>query len=95
MIKDLEHYIDATIEYCKERRTFGQPLIDSQVTRSRMAEMMTRAEALHALVYRAIKLHTEGRDVTHLASIAGLRVGHLGREVSDACLQYWGGMGFM
>ncbi len=36
-----------------------------------------------------------GQDVTRLASMAKLKAGRLGREVSDACLQYWGGMGFM
>ena len=29
-----------------------------------------------------------------LASMAKLKAGRLSREVSDACLQYWGGMGF-
>jgi alkylation response protein AidB-like acyl-CoA dehydrogenase len=27
--------------------------------------------------------------------MAKLKAGRLGREVSDSCLQYWGGMGFM
>ena len=27
--------------------------------------------------------------------MAKLKAGRLGREVSDACLQYWGGMGYM
>ena len=29
-----------------------------------------------------------------LASMAKLKAGRLRREVSDACLQYWGGMGY-
>ena len=36
-----------------------------------------------------------GKDVTQKASMAKLKSGRLAREVSDACLQYWGGMGFM
>ena len=35
-----------------------------------------------------------GEDMTQLASMAKLKVGRLCREVTDACLQYWGGMGF-
>ena len=27
--------------------------------------------------------------------MAKLKAGRLGREVTDACLQYWGGMGYM
>ena len=33
--------------------------------------------------------------VTKLASMAKLKAGRLGREVTDSCLQYWGGMGYM
>ena len=32
--------------------------------------------------------------MTYLASMAKLKCGRLIREVSDTCLQYWGGMGF-
>jgi citronellyl-CoA dehydrogenase len=35
-----------------------------------------------------------GEDMTELASMAKLKVGRLCREVTDSCLQYWGGMGF-
>ena len=34
------------------------------------------------------------RDVTQLASMCKLKCGRLNREVSDSCLQFWGGMGF-
>ena len=37
----------------------------------------------------------KGEDVTMLASMAKLKSGRLSREISDACLQYWGGMGYM
>src|SRR5438270_4469394 len=43
-IRGMESVIDATIEYCKERHTFGQPLIDNQVIHFRMAEMRTEVE---------------------------------------------------
>ena len=33
--------------------------------------------------------------MTLLASMAKLKAARLQREVSDSCLQYWGGMGFM
>ncbi|ARU88800.1 citronellyl-CoA dehydrogenase [Pseudomonas sp. M30-35] len=95
MIKGLEHCVDATIEYCKERKTFGNALIDNQVIHFRMAELACEIEALRALVYQATEMYIAGKDVTKLASMAKLKAGRLGREVSDSCLQYWGGMGFM
>lgn len=36
----------------------------------------------------------KGNDVTKLASMAKLKAGRLSREVTDSCLQYWGGMGY-
>ena len=95
MIKGLEYCVDSTIEYCKQRHTFGTPLIDNQVIHFRMAELQSEIEALRALVYHATELYVKGRDVTKLASMAKLKAGRLGREVTDSCLQYWGGMGFM
>lgn len=95
VIKALETCVGKTIEYTRERRTFGQPLISNQVIHFRMAELQTEIEALRALTYQACERHIQGEDVTRLASMAKLKAGRLGREVTDSCLQYWGGNGFM
>lgn len=94
-LRGMEHVINATIGYCRERHTFGQPLIANQVIHFRMAELMTEVEALRALCYRACEEYIEGKNVTMLASMAKLKAGRLVRQVCDSCLQYWGGMGFM
>ncbi|HPH67972.1 MAG TPA: acyl-CoA dehydrogenase family protein [Kofleriaceae bacterium] len=94
-LRGMESCITQTIAYCKERHTFGQPVIDNQVVHFRMAELQTEIELLRSLVYRAVEEYVGGKDVTMLASMAKLKAGRLGREVTDACLQYWGGMGFM
>ena len=60
----------------------------------RLAELRTEVEALRALTYRAVELYVGGKDVTKLASMAKLKCGRLSREVTDSCLQYWGGMGY-
>ena len=93
-LKSLDRLIDLTIDYCKERHTFGQPLINNQVIHFRLAELRTEVELLRSLTYRAVEEYVNGGDVTRLASMAKLKTGRLFREVSDACLQYWGGMGF-
>ncbi len=94
-VKGMERLIQVTINYCRERHTFGQPIIDNQVVHFRFAELMTEIEALRSLCYRAVEELVAGKDVTMLASMAKLKGGRLLRECSDACLQYWGGMGFM
>src|SRR5262249_19458704 len=93
-LRGMERLIDATIAYCQERQTFGQPLIENQVIHFRMAELRTEIELLRSLVYRAVEDYVGGADVTLLASMAKLRAGRMVREISDSCLQYWGGMGF-
>ena len=93
-ITGLDGAIDQTIEYTRQRQAFGKSILDNQVVHFRLAELRTEVEALRALTYRAVELYVSGKDVTKLASMAKLKVGRLSREVHDACLQYWGGMGF-
>jgi len=83
-----------TIDYIGERKMFGRSVLDFQYVHYRLAELKTEIEALRALTYRACELYIDGGDVTELASMAKLKAGRLKREVSDSCLQYWGGMGF-
>ena len=35
-----------------------------------------------------------GEDVTLLASMLKLKSGRLSREITDSCVQFWGGMGY-
>lgn len=93
-IPSLDRMIDATIEYCRERSTFGTRLIENQAIHFRLAELRTEVELLRSLTWRAIEDYVNGRDVVKLASMAKLKGGRLSREISDACLQYWGGMGY-
>ena len=91
----LDRVIEQTIEYTRNRKTFGASILDNQVVHFRLAELQTEVETLRALTYRAVELYIGGEDVTKFASMAKLKAGRLAREVTDACLQYYGGMGFM
>ena len=94
-ITGLKSTIEETIKYTSQRMVFDKPLLDNQVIHFRMAELMTEVEALEALTWKAVEMHVDGQDCTRLASMAKLKAGRLRREVTDSCLQYWGGMGFM
>src|SRR3954447_22250097 len=91
----MERAIRMTIEYTAERHAFGKSILDNQVVHFRLAELETKVELLRSLVYRAVEEYISGADVTQLASMAKLTAGRLLREVTDGCLQYWGGMGYM
>jgi len=90
----LERCIEDTIEYTRNRTAFGQPLLNNQAIHFRLAELATELELLRAGVYRAVDTMIDGKDVTQLASMVKLKSGRLAREITDSCLQFWGGMGF-
>jgi len=94
-IKVIENCVNETILYTQQRQAFGQSILDNQVVHFRLAEMQTEIEALRSLTYDGVEGYIHGDDVTMKASMAKLKAGRLAREVTDACLQYWGGMGFM
>ena len=97
-IKGLENIVQRTIEYTSERQTFGTPILHNQVVHFRLAELQTEIEALRSLVYRCCERYIADPNdsgVLQLASMAKLKTGRLVREVTDACLQYWGGQGYM
>ena len=87
--------IQETIEYTRQRKTFGKPILDNQIVHYKLSELMTEVEALRSLTWKAIEIHVNGGDCTKLASMSKLKATRLSREVNDACLQYWGGMGYM
>ena len=94
-LKSYENIIQETIEYTKKRETFGKPILDNQIVQFKLAELQTEVELLRALTYNAVEEYIDGKDVLTKASMVKLKSGRLGRELTDACLQFWGGMGFM
>ncbi len=93
-LRSLDGLIDLTIDYTRDRRAFGKAILDNQVVHFRLAELRTEVAALRAMTYQAVAQYVTGQDVTKLASMAKLKCGRLSRELSDSCLQYWGGMGY-
>jgi len=94
-IDTLFNIINQTIDYTRQRQAFGQAILDNQSVHFRLAELRAEVESLKALVWQATEEYIAGKDVTMLASMAKLKVGRVSREVTDSCLQYWGGQGYM
>jgi citronellyl-CoA dehydrogenase len=93
-IQGLLNCVEATVAYARERQIFGNGVLDNQVVHFKLAELKTEIEALRGLTYMATEHYVAGRDVTEWASMAKLKAGRLLRAVPDACMQYWGGMGY-
>ena len=94
-LKAHERTIAETIAYARQRKAFGRSILDNQTVHFKLAELQTEIELLRSLIYRAAEAMVAGADMTQLATMAKLKAGRLGRELPSACLQYWGGMGFM
>jgi len=90
----LETAIQETVEYCRDRKAFGQSLLDNQYIHYRLAELQTEVELFRGAIYAAVDAMMAGQNVTLHASMIKLKAGRLSREVPDSCLQFWGGMGF-
>ena len=91
----MERLIQQTIEYTRNRKVFGRPLLDNQVIHFKLAELQTEVELVRSLCYRACEEYIDGKDVVMLASMAKLKAGRMVRLVADGCLQYWGGAGYL
>ena len=87
--------IDHTITYTRERQAFGRSILDNQWVHYRLAELQTEVEALRSLSWRGVEMVVRGEDATRLATMAKLKAGRTIREVTDGCLQFWGGMGYV
>jgi citronellyl-CoA dehydrogenase len=94
-LSQIHDAIKVTVEYTKQRKAFGKPLIANQAVYFKLAEMETEIQATRALIYQACERYILGEDVDMLTSMAKFKVGALGQTIPSACLQYWGGQGFM
>ncbi|MCH9710062.1 MAG: acyl-CoA dehydrogenase family protein [Actinomycetia bacterium] len=83
-----------TVEYCKQRQQFGQPIGSFQVLQHRMVDMYVHVEQSTAAVHLAI-LNLEADDATRAraVSVAKATVGKAAQFVGQQAVQLHGGMG--
>ncbi|WP_017932708.1 acyl-CoA dehydrogenase family protein [Robiginitomaculum antarcticum] len=94
-VAQMEAALELTIEYCKERKAFGKPIIAFQNTQFELAECKTITQIAKTFVYDCAEKHLRGELDTVTASMAKYWVTDKECEVIDRCLQLHGGYGFM
>jgi acyl-CoA dehydrogenase len=94
-VASIERALRLTVEHTKERKAFGQALIEMQNTRFVLAEIKTEAVIARTFIDRCIVDMIEGRMDAELASMAKYWVSDLQCKVIDQCLQLFGGYGYM
>lgn len=87
--------IDWTLDYVRERQTFGKTVSEFQNTRFKLAELQTQVQIAQVFVDKCTELLIRDELDTATASMAKYWVSDLQNQVIDECLQLHGGYGYM
>jgi alkylation response protein AidB-like acyl-CoA dehydrogenase len=87
--------LDETLVYVKERQAFGQPIGSFQVNKHTLAELVTRCEVTQAFIDACIMAQLNGTLSAVDAAKAKWWSAEVQNSVLDACVQLWGGYGYM
>ncbi len=96
----LEH----TIQYGRERKAFGKPIIKREVWQHKFVDHYTKLEAARAFVYKCVDQYNDEKyvkkqplsmETVKLISMAKILAGDLTSEIVDDCLQFHGGWGYI
>lgn len=85
--------LDAALSYAADRKVFGRPLADYQLTRVKLARMSARFVACRQLAYHVGAMLNEGRGQME-ASLVKLFACRSAELVTREALQIHGGMGY-
>jgi acyl-CoA dehydrogenase len=84
------------LQYAKERKQFGRPLIENQAIAFMLADMATEIEATRALIWRALWEGRSGGEFKKAeGSMAKLKAGEVAVKVTDQAIQICGGYGYI
>ena len=87
--------LEKTIEYVTQRKAFGQPIASFQNTRFVLATCKTDIEVHRAFVEKCNAQYAEGKLDVPTAAMIKLATTEMEGRVTDACLQLFGGYGYM
>ncbi|MDP2519615.1 acyl-CoA dehydrogenase family protein [Shimia thalassica] len=87
--------LDTTLDYVRERKAFGQRIMDFQNTRFKLAEAATKIEILAAFVDQCLAELDQGKLTAEKAAMAKWWSTDVQCEIVDNCLQLHGGYGYM
>lgn len=90
-----EAALEWTIEYTKNRKVFGKPVIDFQNSRFKLAEAKTEIQVGRAFLDRCLEMVLEGNLDATTAAMVKLWTSEMQGRVLDELLQLHGGYGFM
>ena len=87
--------LERTVEYAMTRKAFGQPIASFQNTRFELARAKTDIEVHRAFLDKCAALYADGKLDVPTAAMVKLATTEMEGRVTDACLQLFGGYGYM
>ncbi|EFL04001.1 cyclohexanecarboxyl-CoA dehydrogenase [Streptomyces sp. SPB78] len=88
--------LDRSLQHLTEREAFGQPLIESEALRFRLADMATELAAARALLHQAADaLDRKNPQAPQLIAMAKRFATDSGFQIADRALQLHGGYGYL
>jgi butyryl-CoA dehydrogenase len=87
--------LDASLEYAKERQSFGVSISKHQAIQFKLADMATEVHLARLAVYHAAGLWDAQRPCHMEAATAKLFASETSKRAADQAVQIHGGMGFM
>jgi butyryl-CoA dehydrogenase len=87
--------LDLSIEYAKQRKAQGRPIVRMQAIQQLLAEMAARTEAARWLVYRTAFLRDRGQSIQYDASMAKIFASQVAIDVTGMAMQIHGSFGLM
>ncbi len=84
-----------TASYCRERETFGKPLVANQVVRHKLVEMHRQVEVARTYTREVARRHVAGESVIAEACLAKQTAVDCATYVCDQAVQLHGGTGYM
>ncbi|MBK6657812.1 MAG: acyl-CoA dehydrogenase family protein [Proteobacteria bacterium] len=91
----MEAVLEGTIDYCKQRKAFGQTLLDFQNTKFKLAELKTETKIARVFLDHCIEQLNAGTLDNETASMAKWWCSEKQFETAHQCLQLHGGYGYM
>lgn len=86
---------ELTLEHCRNRRIFGQRLVEFQNTQFELAKMETEVNVGRAYLDSLVRKMRAGTFTDADSSMAKIWLTELEFRTLDACVQLWGGSGWM
>ena len=84
------------LQYSKERKQFGRPIIENQAIAFKLADMKTRIDASRLLVWRAGWMGRNGKTFeAGEGSMSKLFAGETAVKVTEEAIQIMGGYGYV